>query len=91
MSISGYSHKQQTLLRKLIAHLFNFEFCEKRFEMIKEQNHRNLKNFKADQPYDQAYDYTALILSECAWSNQELLDAFSCEFLFEYFKFFLTF
>lgn len=79
LSISGYSHKQQILLSKVIDQLFNFEFCPKRFEIIKEQMHRALKNFNAEQPYQHAVYYLALILTEHAWTKQELIDAVSCK------------
>lgn len=79
LSISGYSHKQQILLSKVIDQLFNFEFCPKRFEIIKEQMHRALKNHNAEQPYQHAVYYLALILTEHAWTKQELIDAVSCK------------
>lgn len=77
LSISGYSHKQQVLLAKVIDQMFNFEFCPKRFEIIKEQMHRALKNFNAEQPYQHAVYYLALILTERAWTKHELIDAVS--------------
>lgn len=80
MSISGYSHKQQVLLEKILELMFNFEFDPKRFEIIKEQLLRSLKNFKAEQPYQHAVYYLALILTEHAWTKQELTDAVSCNF-----------
>lgn len=61
----------------MIDQLFNFEFCPKRFEIIKEQMHRALKNFNAEQPYQHAVYYLALILTEHAWTKQELIDAVS--------------
>lgn len=85
LSISGYSHKQQILLSKVIDQLFNFKFCPKRFEIIKEQMHRALKNFNAEQPYQHAVYYLALILTEHAWTKQELIDAVSCMVLLKRF------
>lgn len=79
LSISGYSHKQQVLLSKVIDQMFDFSFCPKRFEIIKEQLYRSLKNFNAEQPYQHAVYYLALILTEHAWTKQELVDAVSCE------------
>lgn len=61
--------------------MFNFDFCPKRFEIIKEQMHRALKNFNAEQPYQHAVYYLALILTEHAWTKHELIDAVSCKFL----------
>lgn len=57
--------------------MFNFDFCPKRFDIIKEQLCRALKNFKAEQPYQHAVYYLALILTEHAWTKQELIDAVS--------------
>lgn len=79
LSISGYSHKQQVLLQKVLDQMFKFEFCTKRFEIMKEQLFRGLKNFKAEQPYQHAVYYLALILTEHAWTKQELMDAVSCK------------
>lgn len=42
--------------------------------------HRALKNFNAEQPYQHAVYYLALILTEHAWTKQELIDAVSCMF-----------
>lgn len=78
LSISGYSDKQQVLLAKILDQMFNFEFDEKRFEIIKEQLLRALKNFKAEQPYQHAVYFLALLLTEHAWTKQELIDAVAC-------------
>lgn len=63
------------LLQKILDQLFNFEFENNRFEIMKEQLLRALKNFKAEQPYQHAVYYLALILTEHAWTKQELIDA----------------
>jgi insulysin len=55
--------------------MFNFTVDEKRFEILKEQYVRGLKNFKAEQPYQHAVYYLALLLTENAWTKQELIDA----------------
>lgn len=79
LSVSGYSHKQQVLLERILDQLFKFEFDEKRFDIIKEQLLRALQNFKAEQPYQHAVYYLALILTEHAWTKQELIDAVKCK------------
>lgn len=66
-------------MQKVLDQLFKFEFCSKRFEILKEQLFRGLKNFKAEQPYQHAVFYLALILTEHAWTKQELMDAVSCK------------
>ncbi|XP_058832419.1 insulin-degrading enzyme [Topomyia yanbarensis] len=75
VSIGGYNHKQHILLDKVLNDLYSFKIDEKRFEILKEQYVRNLKNYNAEQPYQHAVYYLALLLSEQAWSKQELIDA----------------
>ncbi|KAL1396625.1 hypothetical protein pipiens_010394 [Culex pipiens pipiens] len=75
VSIGGYSHKQHILLEKVLDNLYNFKIDEKRFDILKEQYVRNLKNYNAEQPYQHAVYYLALLLTEQAWSKQELIDA----------------
>lgn len=67
------------LLKKVLDHLFAFDFDARRFEIYKELLQRSLKNYKADQPYQHAIYYLALILTEHAWTKQELIDAVECE------------
>lgn len=75
VNLCGYSHKLNILLQKVLNQLFNFRVDPKRFEILKEDYIRSLKNFKAEQPYQHAVYYLALILTENAWSKGELLDA----------------
>ncbi|BFF98691.1 insulin-degrading enzyme [Drosophila madeirensis] len=74
-TIHGFSDKQVVLLEKLLDHLFDFRVDEKRFDILKEEYVRSLKNFKAEQPYQHSIYYLALLLTENAWANVELLDA----------------
>ncbi|KAH8339171.1 hypothetical protein KR074_006440, partial [Drosophila pseudoananassae] len=74
-TIRGFSDKQVVLLEKLLDHLFDFSIDEKRFDILKEEYVRSLKNFKAEQPYQHSIYYLALLLTENAWANIELLDA----------------
>ncbi|XP_053679845.1 insulin-degrading enzyme [Anopheles nili] len=75
LSIGGYSHKQPILLEKVLNCMLDFKINERRFEIHKEQYVRSLKNYKAQQPYQHAIYYLALLLTEQAWTRQELLDA----------------
>lgn len=50
-----------------------------RFDILKEEYIRSLKNFKAEQPYQHSIYYLALLLTENAWANVELLDAMERE------------
>ncbi|XP_017844031.1 insulin-degrading enzyme isoform X2 [Drosophila busckii] len=74
-TIRGFNDKQVVLLEKLLDHLFDLSIDEKRFDILKEQYIRSLKNFKAEQPYQHSIYYLALLLTENAWANVELLDA----------------
>jgi len=75
MLINGYSDRQSKFLETIIEKMFNFEFDVKRFEIMKEQYIRGLKNFSAEQPYQLAIYYLAVILTEQAWTKKELIDA----------------
>ncbi|XP_075160301.1 insulin degrading metalloproteinase [Haematobia irritans] len=75
ITIRGYDDKQVILLEKLLGHLFEFDANEKRFDILKEEYKRSLKNFNAEQPYQHSIYYLTLLLAENVWSNGELLDA----------------
>ncbi|XP_058980135.1 insulin-degrading enzyme-like isoform X1 [Musca domestica] len=75
VTIRGYNDKQVVLLEYLLKHLFDFQANEKRFNILKEEYKRNLKNFSAEQPYQHSMYYLTLLLTENVWSNYELLDA----------------
>ncbi|CAH0553954.1 unnamed protein product [Brassicogethes aeneus] len=75
LAIGGYSNKQHILLEKVIEKLVNFKIDPKRFAIYKENYIRNLKNFNAEQPYQHAVYYLSVLLTEHAWTKQELLAA----------------
>ncbi|CRK98493.1 CLUMA_CG011850, isoform A, partial [Clunio marinus] len=75
MLINGYSEKQNIFLEAILDKMFNFEVDEKRFGIMCEQYIRGLKNFNAEQPYQLAIYYLAVILTEQAWTKKELVDA----------------
>jgi insulysin len=77
---SGYSDKQEKFLEFILEKFFTFKFDEKRFEILREQYLRGLKNFDAEQPYQLAIYYLAVILTEQAWTKKELIDAMECEY-----------
>lgn len=45
---------------------------------------RSLKNFMAEQPYQHAVYYLAVLLAEQAWVKDELLEATACEYIEAY-------
>ncbi|KAM0735141.1 Insulin-degrading enzyme [Formica fusca] len=75
LAIGGYDDKQRVLLEKIMDRMINFKIDSKRFEILKESYIRNLKNFVAEQPYQHAVYYLAVLLAEQVWVKDELLEA----------------
>ncbi|XP_018331415.1 insulin-degrading enzyme [Agrilus planipennis] len=73
LEVGGYSDKQHILLRKIMEKLTSFKIDPKRFEIFKENYIRQLKNFAAEQPYQHAVYYLAVLLTEHSWTKEELL------------------
>ncbi|XP_015602966.1 insulin-degrading enzyme isoform X2 [Cephus cinctus] len=77
LGIGGYDDKQHVLLEKILDRMVNFKVDPKRFEILKENYIRGLKNFEAEQPYQHAVYYLAVLLAEHVWVKDELYDASS--------------
>ncbi|KAG8523499.1 Insulin-degrading enzyme [Galemys pyrenaicus] len=75
LSVRGYNDKQPILLKKIIEKMSTFEIDEKRFEIIKEAYMRSLNNFRAEQPHQHAMYYLRLLMTEVAWTKDELKEA----------------
>ncbi|KAL6438860.1 hypothetical protein ACFW04_003738 [Cataglyphis niger] len=75
LAIGGYDDKQRVLLEKIMDRMINFKIDSKRFDILKESYIRNLKNFVAEQPYQHAVYYLAVLLAEQVWVKDELLEA----------------
>lgn len=75
LEIGGYNDKQHVLLQKIMDKMVNFKIDPKRFEIVKENHIRNLENYEAEQPYQRAFYYLAVLLSEHVWTMDELLQA----------------
>ncbi|XP_066457093.1 insulin-degrading enzyme isoform X2 [Eleutherodactylus coqui] len=75
LSVKGYNDKQHILLKKIIEKMVTFEIDEKRFEIIKEAYMRSLNNFRAEQPHQHAMYYLRLLMTEVAWTKDELREA----------------
>ncbi|KAK0161382.1 hypothetical protein PV327_009858 [Microctonus hyperodae] len=73
--IGGYHDKNQIFLRKIMDKMVNFTIDKQRFNILKENYIRSLKNFEAEQPYQHAVYYLAVLLAEQVWTKDELLDA----------------
>uniref|UniRef100_A0A4W5RA02 Insulin-degrading enzyme n=2 Tax=Hucho hucho TaxID=62062 RepID=A0A4W5RA02_9TELE len=75
LSVKGYNDKQHILLKKIIEKMAAFEIDEKRFDIIKEAYMRSLNNFRAEQPHQHAMYYLRLLMTEVAWTKDELKEA----------------
>uniref|UniRef100_A0A8C5DFQ5 Insulin-degrading enzyme n=1 Tax=Gouania willdenowi TaxID=441366 RepID=A0A8C5DFQ5_GOUWI len=75
LSVKGYNDKQHILLKKIIEKMATFEIDERRFEIIKEAYMRSLNNFRAEQPHQHAMYYLRLLMTEVAWTKDELREA----------------
>uniref|UniRef100_A0A8D3BRX4 Insulin-degrading enzyme n=1 Tax=Scophthalmus maximus TaxID=52904 RepID=A0A8D3BRX4_SCOMX len=75
LSVKGYNDKQHILLKKIIEKMATFEVDEKRFDIIKEAYMRSLINFRAEQPHQHAMYYLRLLMTEVAWTKDELREA----------------
>ncbi|KAK0157499.1 hypothetical protein PV328_011239 [Microctonus aethiopoides] len=72
--IEGYHDKYQILLRKIIHRMVNLIIDKQRFDILKENYIRNLKNCEAKKLYEHVIHYFSLLLTEKNWTNDELLD-----------------
>uniref|UniRef100_A0A674PH63 Insulin-degrading enzyme n=1 Tax=Takifugu rubripes TaxID=31033 RepID=A0A674PH63_TAKRU len=86
LSVKGYNDKQHIILKKIVEKMATFEIDEKRFDIIKEAYMRSLNNFRAEQPHQHAMYYLRLLMTEVAWTKDELREALDGET----FKSFLT-
>ncbi|XP_018347273.1 PREDICTED: insulin-degrading enzyme-like [Trachymyrmex septentrionalis] len=75
LSIDGYDDKQRGLLEKLMDRMINFEVAPKRFEILKENYIRSMKDFAAKQSDEHACYYLRVLLEEKALLEEELLEA----------------
>ncbi|MGH0158734.1 UNVERIFIED_CONTAM: hypothetical protein FKN15_052350 [Acipenser sinensis] len=75
LSVKGYNDKQHILLKKIVEKMATFEIDERRFDIIKEAYMRSLNNFRAEQPHQHAMYYLRLLMTEVAWTKDELKEA----------------
>ncbi|XP_022094344.1 insulin-degrading enzyme-like [Acanthaster planci] len=74
IQLGGYNDKQMLLLKKILEKMTNFEIDVNRFEVIKETYSRMLQNFRAEQPHQHAVYYTSVLMSELAWTKDEMFE-----------------
>ncbi|XP_036067708.1 insulin-degrading enzyme isoform X2 [Oryzias melastigma] len=75
LSIKGYNDKQSILLKEIIQKMVTFGINQLRFDIIKEEYQRYLNNFGAEQPHRQAMHHLGMLMTDVAWTKDELLDA----------------
>ncbi|XP_063837017.1 insulin-degrading enzyme [Ostrinia nubilalis] len=75
VTIDGYDDKQHVLLEKIIDQMVHFKADPQRFDIMKENHVRAIKNFEAEQPYQHAVYQQALCLSDVVWTRCQLMEA----------------
>jgi insulysin len=75
--ISGYSDKQNILLKRIIAALYRPKLDRQRFLIVKQDLVRNIRNRKENAPYDRALDELRDMLVLPQWSDEAQLAATS--------------
>ena len=74
LSIDVYHNKQHVFLETVMQKVTRFMTDPNRFDVLKDEYIRVLKNFQAEEPCEHAEFYTNLLLSEQLWTYEELLD-----------------
>ncbi|XP_034244574.1 insulin-degrading enzyme isoform X2 [Thrips palmi] len=75
LGIEGYSNKQHVLLEKLVEKMVNFQVDPLRFDILKENYMRSLRNFKLEQPHSHAMYFLYMLMFYAQWTKEELLAA----------------
>ncbi|KAG6487993.1 hypothetical protein ZIOFF_056751 [Zingiber officinale] len=73
--VVGYNDKMQILLETIVGRIEQFEVKPDRFFVIKESITKEYENFKFQQPYQQAWHYSSLLLEYNTWPWNEKLEA----------------
>ena len=79
VKIVGFRHKQSILLSKIMDKMTQFTVDQRRFAVHKENLARQLKNFRADQPYKHALYFMGVLLVQPCWTNAEMEEAIEGE------------
>ncbi|WP_053094146.1 insulinase family protein [Cellvibrio sp. pealriver] len=75
ISVFGYSSRQGLLLNKLMEGMRVSRFKEERFNLLKENLLRGWRNQNKNLPYQVLASQVAVLQSDPAWSNAQLIDA----------------
>ncbi|CAJ0579250.1 unnamed protein product, partial [Mesorhabditis spiculigera] len=71
--VSGLNEKQNRLIRDLLKKFINFKPDPLRYSVLKENIERQLQNYWKGQPSSIAAHFHYLLLTERAWSKQQVL------------------
>ncbi|XP_062166020.1 insulin-degrading enzyme-like 1, peroxisomal isoform X1 [Alnus glutinosa] len=74
VTLVGYNHKLRILLEAVVQKIASFKVKLDRFSVIKEMVMKKYKNFKFQQPCQQAMYYCSLILQDHTWPWMEKLE-----------------
>ncbi|KAM2144716.1 hypothetical protein ACFX1X_046589 [Malus domestica] len=75
VTLVGYNHKLRILLETVVEKIASFKVKADRFAVIKEMLMKEYQNLKFKQPYEQAMNYSALILHDHTSPWMEELEA----------------
>jgi secreted Zn-dependent insulinase-like peptidase len=75
--ISGYSDKQDTLLKRIVTALHRPRLDPQRFRIVKQDLVRKIRNREQNPPYDRALDELRDMLIVPQWSDEAQLSAMS--------------
>ena len=73
--ISGYNDKQDRLLEKILQTIKSPQITAERFNLVKDELIRGLKNNKLESPYQQAYGEITSLLLTPSWDDEQSLAA----------------
>jgi insulysin len=85
VQVSGYNDKLPHLLETILERLVTFTVKQDRFDVIKQQVKRELKNFDKESPYYHAMYFLNEALQEKLWNYEEKLRLLQGMFLWELF------
>jgi insulysin len=73
ITVSGYNDKLLVLLKKVLVTMRDLEIKPERFNIIKEQLARALKNWDFEKPYNQVSEFTRWLTSENGYVTEQLV------------------
>ncbi|ESK89443.1 insulin-degrading enzyme [Moniliophthora roreri MCA 2997] len=73
IALQGYNDKMHVLVRQVLDKVKNLVVIPDRLDIMKEQTKKNLENFFLIQSHELADYYTFYLMSETAWTAEELL------------------